>query len=345
MFGLGLSPLAAMQLVAGARAVTPMGNGRANKRVVLTIGATVQISVAAATAIRNRGSVLALFNKGGIDENGVNKWEADMRALGYVSESYRPSASAPKRLTSVAVGTYQLEEQVVLGFEHPFAANPRETQFRELLSNAALRVFADYTGDASKILQAGGATVAITAPYVRVQQVYDQAESSLPLFIPQVEEVIVPIGQAVTDLAIPLGIDHTIRALTIQQDTATVGEVADIISKLQLRGDNRFYIGTDGPVPFSDLVAAQNLERGGDVVANGAYLHIDMQEQGRLSKTWSKRQDNNLRLVVSAQPSVVAGAGASSIRILVHKLVRDTRVSGERRVTAPELPAELLTYV
>lgn len=323
------------------RARSDLLNGKRNKCIQLTFGVDVVTTTLLTGAIRNRGSVLALFPEIGVAEGGNDKALADARLFGIVSEAFRPSAGTATRLTSLAVGTTKLRETVRIFFENPFSANPRETQFMEHNIQAALQFFAKYSGDISRIVDVGTGAATLQNPFVRVSQVFDEDEAALPYFVPQYEVLTAPIALAQAALEIKLGIGDYIRGLTIMQDTQGIGEVSDIISTLQLRGDKRFWIGADGPCNYEDLARGMEFDVGGSVYAspNGAYLHLNFQEQGRLSKILSPAQDTNLRLVLGVAPSAAAGAVASYVRVLVHKLVRDPYVSPTgRTVVNPTLP-------
>ena len=112
-----------------------------------------------------------------------------------------------------------------------------------------------------------------------------------------------------------------LRGLVLQQDT-TIGEVSDIINGLQLHGDRREVIGPEMN-DWSLLTQAQENDWGGNILGAPAYLYVNFQRGGRLGNVWNPQQDSNLRLTVDCQPSVVAGATTSTIRVAMLELERD----------------------
>src|SRR5881394_1916373 len=131
MFRLRRNPRTAIVTIAGDRAFSRLINAVSSNFVTLMFTASLVISVASATSIRNRGSILAAFDEIGIDENGTDRHIYDGKVLRVLSEMAAPSALSARRVTSTAAATYPLEESVRIYFAHPFAAIPRETAFRE----------------------------------------------------------------------------------------------------------------------------------------------------------------------------------------------------------------------
>ena len=114
--------------VAGERTFLRLANGVRTNYITVVARATVQVSVAAATALRNRGSVFSLFDEIGIDENGRDVQIYRGNVLRFLSEMAAPSALTASR-AGVAVATYQLEEAARIYFSHPLSLDPTETGF------------------------------------------------------------------------------------------------------------------------------------------------------------------------------------------------------------------------
>jgi hypothetical protein len=248
------------------KAASKLANGKHNKFILLTIEATLNVTTIL-TGIKNRGSVLALFPLLGVDEDDSNVIAADGRLMGVVSDSMRTTPGSAVRLTSLAVGTYKLREQIKISFENPFGARSRETQFLEHELTSNLRAFMQSTLDVTKICTGGAAN--LTGVTARVLQVYDNEEKALPVFRTKFEQLVLPVASALDGFDMPLQKADYLRAITIQQDTTGAGEVNDIIQKISLTGDNREYIGgKSGPVSFADLAQSLEFEAGGSIYAS-----------------------------------------------------------------------------
>ncbi len=318
--------------VAGERTYSRLINGVQSHHVTLVARATVQISVAAATATLNRGSVWSLFDEVGIDENGSDAYLMHGRVLRFLSEMSAPSPLDYKRLTSTAVGTYTLVEAARIYFAHPYAVTPRETAFIERDTRQLFQVFVKLNSTpANALLTVGGATVAVTAVSVDVIHGYDSAETKRPLFIPRVRQQVDSVAATNAALPIYLKTPHAIRALVLSQETTTVGEVGDIINKVVLRGDFHSIIGPtvvgwenltlDGEFEFGGASGAAPNAAALGTFGNEAHWGINFQAGGRLSAILNPNQDSNLRWEVDCRPSV--SAGSSQIRTTIVELMVD----------------------
>lgn len=295
--------------------------------------ATVQISVAAATAILNRGSVFALADEIVLDENGTDRSIATGKALRFASEMAAPSALTAKRVTSTAVGTYLLEEMLRIYFAHPLALDPLETAFVERDPRQALNVQVRTNANpAAQLLTAGGATVAVTNIKWTVIQGFEKPTAQglqAPLYIPTIRQQTMQVNGAVSAQADYLRTTNLIRQVVVSQEVGGV-EVADIINSFTLRGDYRDIIGPSA-IDYNDFCLDSEFEFGGAVISsNRAHMGLNFQRYGRLSNVLNPAQDVNLRFEYNAQPS--ATAGQSLIRTTVFELQRDPLV------TAPDIP-------
>jgi len=310
--------------------------------VVITARATVTITVAAVTAIRNLGSVFAIFDRLRLNEGGPDTGTGDPRSFAFASEFKRGSAGTSTRLSSTAVGVTNLIERMVIPFEQ-LQAVLRETRYRVANPGVRWNLIMDVAADpAARLVTIGGATVVVSAISLDVRQYVAGANDALlPVYAPRYRQRELGISGAGTAQEIELDVGRDrLRGLTILQETATTGLVSDIINGFRLIDDEDQYIGEDGTITWSDLAADQEFVSGGNVFAgnNGSIVHLDFAEAGRLSHTLNTPRERNLRCVFDAQPSV-AGAGASRIRILSHLLSRENAVGANgRRVVSLDNP-------
>lgn len=328
--------------VAGQRIVTRLETDQSTDYLDVQVVGDITIAGGAADLIRNRGSILAIFDQNGVLEAGKEKVNVDGRILRFESEFHSASPLTATRLTSTAAGTYTLREQFRVYFATS-TITPRETSYRERDPSKFLEWFVRQVagGGADRIVKVSGAvTAALTNVKVTVSQLYNAEERQLPAFVPVVEQIEVPIVQVVQSLEVFLKPQHYVRGLTLLQDTAVHGEVNDVLEALILRSDRRTLIGPDMQ-PVDMLARAMEHNSGGDVYAGpkGALLHFNFAQNGRLANIHNPLEDPNLRFIFKAKPSAVAGAGASSIKIALWMLARDLYVDGRtgRRVVTESL--------
>jgi len=287
------------------------------------VRATVTLAAGPATAILNRGSVLCGFDRFGYDENGARFIDADPRILQIAHQMVAPrdTDTGRVRLTAVANGAYALEESVFLPFSNVQVAGQTESPYMERNPQNQFSAFIQRGPDSlvGRIVQTPG-TAVISAITVDLVQRYDLQRDRKGFFVPQIRhlaEVIVPGAGA--NFIVKLESTNYLQGLIIQQDTATAGEVPDIINSLALRADGRDFIGPQ-QVPYEDLQAEAQMEFAGDCVPAG-YLPIWFRQGGRLSNVVNANALANFRLEMNVQPSVVVGAGVSTIRVLALELI------------------------
>lgn len=314
---------------------TPMRliNGARTSYVDVVGRATVTISVAAATAILNRGSVFALADEIVLDENGTDKCLATGKVLRFASEMAAPSALSAKRVTSTAIGVYPLEEMVRIYFAHPLSLDPLETAFVERDARQSLNLQVKTNANPAAVLAtAGPATVVVSAIKWTVIQAYEKPGPNglvAPLYIPTIRQQTAQINGAVTQQTEYLRTTNLIRQIVISQEVGGV-EVSDILNSFAFRGDFRDIIGPS-PIDYNDFALDSEFEFGGAVIStNRAHIGMNFQRYGRLSDSLNPAQDVNVRLELNAQPS--ATAGQSIIRTTVFELARDGMA------TAPKIP-------
>jgi hypothetical protein len=316
-----LAPLNTIVPVGGTRIRSRLLNGMRTWVVKLTVRATVDVAVAPAGALRNRGSAFALFDEIGIEENGEERVRLDGRMLRFMSEFFAPSALTSVR-AATPIATYLLEESAYIYFAHPLSVAPQETVFRERDARQQVDVFVRMFAAPSAALNArlftvGGATVTISAVSVTVSQEFDARSAELPVFIPTMRMVQETIAGANTQLPIFLKSPHFLRGVFIQQDTDE-GEATDILSALALRGDFRHIIGPNQQ-GLDDLQHYGEFEAGGAVLGSQAYLGLNFQKSGKLSNVINPSDDVNLRIEANVTP----GAGTNPVlRIALMELER-----------------------
>jgi len=328
-----------LALAQGAdRVASKLVNGARTSGVMLVARATVQISVAAATALRNRGSVWALFDRIYINENGRDVSTVRGNVLRYASEVQAPSPLTAQRVTSTGVATYVLEEAAYIQFAHPLSLDPLETAYTERDSRQDFSVqFTMSPNFNGKMATAGGATIAVTGVSVDVVQDYELQTAnglSAPLFIPIIRETIQQVTGDVAADPIYIRTTNAIRQMIISQEDSVLGEVGDILRSFTLKGDYRDIIGPT-PLSVTDLLYRGEFGFGGaSISSNKSHVALNFQRYGRLSQVLNPVQDSNLRLQISALPSVsgVAAGGTSQIRVTSFELFRAPAV------TAPAVP-------
>lgn len=326
--------------VVGRRAFVDLENGVQTHDVSVTIRGTLTIAVAAAAAILNGGSILAAFEEAGIF-NGSDLQVWNPLVARFVSELLAPQPLSATRLTSTAIGAYDLVEQFTLPCAVPYALNPRETAMMELNIQSQLQAFVKrFNPDASKIATAGGGggTVELSGIEVTVQQKFDGFEQALPYYQPRVTRIVEDITGTNKNKEIKISTDAALRGMIITERTSDVGLVSDILNAVSLVSTERNYIGPQ-KVSKDDWQRRTERWAGGDIYTpdtNASHTAIWFQEYGRLSNILQPG-DTNLKLVVDVQPS--ASAGTSQLEITLIELVRDLRVGPNgRRIVSAEAP-------
>lgn len=329
MYSLQRNGRASIVPVAGEQAFSRLVNAVQSNFVTLIFRCTLTIAVAAALAVYNRGSILAAFDEVGIDENGTTRHIYDGRVLRFLSEMAAPSALNAVRVpASGAIGVYNLEEAVRIYFASPMSMVPRETAYLERDVKQIFSAYVKLKQNAVNFIAppGGGGTSVITNLTVSVSHGYDASETARPFFVPTVTQQIVDVVAVNDTLTEYIKTSHSLRGLVISQDTTTKGEVADIINSLALKGDFHNVIGPK-QIAWNDLCLEQEFDFGGAVTSqNRAHLGLLFQDHGRLSQILNPNQDNNLRFEFNVQPTALAGAGTSRIRITRLNLERDPAI-------------------
>jgi len=329
--------------IAGKTAQVDLDSIRHTRYLTVTAQLVFTTTVAVIAAIRNLGNPFSIVDRIRLSESGVDTGVGDPRLFGFASDYLKGQAGSRTRLTSTAIGVYNLIERIVIPFERIAQAIGSESRYR--VKNPANRFQLNFDVNATpeqRLATPGGATIAVSGIVFQVRQyTAEPNDAQLPLFAPRWREQIVQVPGASAALRheLDMGGDY-LRGITIAQETTTTGLVTDAITGVQLRDDRRIFIGESGQVTWAELCADQEFLSNGDVFASngGSMLHIDFQDRGRLSHLLSPAEiSGRLRLLFNAAPS--AQPGATQIRTLLHAMTRDVSTSvPNRRVVTPALP-------
>lgn len=321
--------------------LSPQANGNAGRRVTLpnfknvktlawhvkVIG-QLQISVAAATAILDTGSILSVFDECGIND-GQDRMPSNPLDMRFVSELFAKKPLPATRAASTAIGTYQLSESFTIFASYPHGAVPEEVSFieRNPLGDYFfyIKQTANADGGASRLVTPGGATVAVTNVVVTVRQEYVAMGGQLPIFQPRIEQDVIQISG--TNAALPKNFlkNYYLQGMLWRQDISGGPRVGDIVSAFRLSGTNRDFIGPE-MVASDEYQQYVNQEAGGNVYTIGAanpYLPFWFQRNGRLGKI-IRPNDPNFKATLSVANSVTAGT--SEVQVTYFLLDRDNTV-------------------
>lgn len=315
--------------VAAQRAYAQLLNKTSTHFLQFNFSGRLTIAGGAATAIRNRGSLLAAFDEVGLEENGKDRALLRGTVARAYSEEAAPSALSAVRLTNTAAAAYNLKESVRVYFAHPYAANPIETAWREHDVQMKVQAFVTLaaSGGADRLCQVGGAVTAVLDQLaVTVQQGHDPDLTLAPFFLPSYRQIVTDVPAANAELRVSLQTNSLLRSIMISQEDTVVGEVPDVLNGVTLLGDTQSWIGPKS-VKLEDLIAGSEFEFGGLSGWNSgdAHLGLNFQRFGRLTRVFNPNQDANLRLELDVQPSVV-GTGTSKIRVTLCELIADAQL-------------------
>lgn len=299
--------------VNNTRVSTTAENNKRTERYDLRVTGQVDIT-GAGTGIINRGSILAALGDVGFTDGGADKVVCDARLLRFIAEAMAPSALPATRLAGAGIQAATLLSEIVpIWLSAARTANPNETKYVEVNKQLQLTPFVTPAQFITRLAQGGGLVGTITNLAVDVVQVFDDMLGTPPWLSAYTRQIVTNVAGASNALKIDLRGSRYVRGIAIQQDTS-LGEVSDIINGLVLRGDERAIYG-DRAIPFADLQAFQAEEYGGALPPG--YLYIDFARYGRLSTFYNPYEDTNLRLELDVQPSAVAGATNSVVRVAV----------------------------
>lgn len=321
---------------AGNRVLTKLTSGVFHRALRIRAACTIAISVAAVTNIRNKGSAFAIWDflglTGGGDSDVVSM---DGRTTRAIAEFYSLSGLSATRLTTTAVGNYNLVEEAVIQFSFAGDADPHAWAYTKKDQGKDLYFFAQLRADGGTggLVTQGGATVVMSNQTLQVEELFDPTTVGQPDFIPFVRQITKKIAANGLQDPIYINAQNAIRGLFIQE-TTDQGEVGDILVDLSLfSGKNTYY----GPaqIPIDDLKRSQEFEYGGAVysvglgpsatgASIGAYTFLNFAENGRMPNM-IPATESDLQLRVTANTSGQAGVTQSNLVITSIEGVRDAR--------------------
>lgn len=353
-----MAPLVQAQFVPGQDNTSRLLNGVRTGYIAMEITATVTIAVATATALRNDGSLAALFSRVVFYENGNPIVQRDARSMSRMTELLGFCPSSNIRLSAtLTAAAYALREHIVIPFAWPLAVNPWETCFVAIDQNSPNTVgltahgtFWTAAGAATAnnaLLTPGvNGTAAVTLLNVALVQEFDTDIAIKPLFRPYMQDLVsAPFVGAVADQPFYIDYPDTLRSLMIQQDT-DAGAVGDIITAYQFRTDTSTIDGNGNDLVFADQVQ-QMVRRFGGAISAGriartaspfvdpAYLFRNFQSSGRLSNVLVRAQiGQNVRLLITGAGSGTGTSGTSVVRAGMDRLQKVDGVTNMANVTS-----------
>jgi len=296
------------------RTFIDLANGKRTFGLSFVFRQVATVTVAALTAIRNRGSLLSQFTKIGINDNGKDIVNIDTRSAGILGNVHSGQTFPSTRLAT-PVAVYNLEETVYMPLANPLSVSPSETAFSERNPNTRLRAFVTWVPDNTQIANVGPATLVLGTPTVTVVQHYDDDRGSVPSKLsPFWREIVTSVPNANATLRALLDSTLRLRGILLQQDT-NIGEVTDILANgFRLLSAQRVFYGP-GQIAYAELQRDAIREFGGDFGAAAGYLYLNFQRNGRLAEVINQARNAQLRFEFNAIPSVTGGATSSNIRI------------------------------
>lgn len=337
-----LPPITTFQT--GARAYSKINSGFRTGYIDLDITATLTLAGGPATIIRNDGSLLALFDFLGLEENGEDIVYADARMLGALSQIVQGNTGKNQRLRALADGAYTLTESVRIPFAWPLSGAPWETCHVERDPQQTTQVFAVANNNTANIVTTAG-TAVITNLTIQPRQTYDDLRVALPpFFVPKIRMVSQPVAGAADGLPFYIRGSLIQRGVLIAADT-NVGIANDVISQIKLVDDMRSYIGPRA-ANFAQISRGQAFSYGGNASAFGGNIVAadtdapglgtyfqNWQDGGRLSMCYNPRtQGENLRWEADVVASTMTGATSQVLKALLIEL--DPRPGVTRAIPA-----------
>lgn len=328
MYSLQTEPKASFTPNGLTRSGVQLTNGKLGRWVTGVARLRVAVSVAAATEVRNRGSVLGVLDELVIAENRAERHLLDGMTALVIQSMNGLSALERTRLPqnadgTVPIGTYLLEESFRLFFAWPFGAKPEETSFVERDMRMQFELLAKTPANlADGIITPGPATVVIDQFSIDVFQDYSVASTvTAPYFLPTITQRVLNVNGPLNKEPFYLNLTNPLRGLIISQRVDGYGEVNDIITQLTLRGANKVIIG-DSPASWNDLVIQAGYNFGGEINAPGhrAHLPISFMQNGMLSKRLEPAEYTNFRLEIWGAKSAKGGAGQNMVRVTLLEL-------------------------
>lgn len=345
-----------------------LDNRMRTDRLIIRVRGTLNVTVAAAGAIRNGGDISAVVQHA-LNANGEDVFGIARGALLRFRSAYRSGQNigvtrlgdglTVAQQAAVPVGAYPLESVYEINFSDRMNVVPGETAFMESDPSSFLQLDSILNANGPTSLVApGGATLSLTGVTVQVEQVAAPAAgNALPVFRPRYRELSQVVAGSNAQDTFYLKSAQRVAELIIAAETTVAdgGTIysAAVLNSLRLIGDGGANIIGPGQTPFSVLVDSMRALTGGDVVlgANSegaldagaqikAMFMADFAQYGRLKDTIvPQRQYPNFRIEANDQPD--PAATTSRIVVGLTELVRPGEENGWP-VVSPELPAWLV---
>jgi hypothetical protein len=321
---------------AGERVYVDLDNNARTFGVMVTLSATYTMGTdVTGSALRNRGSLLAAISKIGIRMDGIERIICDGRTLGALQDIMSGGRKRRRDLATVVVTTAQsLVESVFVPASLFGLAVPSETALLEENTKVPVQLFLELASNAADAIAKKGSssgTVTLGTVTAKVAHLLDNKRADLPLFRPIFREIVTPIPSDNSGQEISLRGSKYLAGVIIQQDS-DIGEVTDMINKIQLIGDGGYSI-IQQPTDWQHFVNfTQPQNDDGDPIAGYAYGMINFVDEGKLSHMLHPLVAPNLRLVLDAASSDTSGATNSKIRVTIIEMERHPQL------TTPTLP-------
>lgn len=345
-----------------------LDNRMRTDRLIVRVRGTLNVTVAAAGAIRNGGDISAVVQHA-LNANGEDVFGIARGALLRFRSAYRSGQNTGvvrlgdgltvAQQAAVPVGAYPLESVYEINFSDRMNVVPGETAFMESDPSSFLQLDSILNANGPTSLVApGGATLSLTGVTVQVEQVAAPAAgNALPVFRPRYRELSQVVAGANAQDTFYIKSAQRVAEIIIAAETTVAdgGTIysAAVLNSLRLIGDGGANIIGPGQTPFSVLVDSMRALTGGDVVlgANSegaldagaqikAMFMADFAQYGRLKDTIvPQRQYPNFRIEANDQPD--PAATTSRIVAGLTELVRPGEENGWP-VVSPELPAWLV---
>jgi hypothetical protein len=303
------------------------------------VSATVQFAVNPVTAIRGNGSVLQAFDYTVFDEQGdLILPQVPPQLVRQLNEAGAQSALPASRLSSVAVGTYQISELFLIPFAFPDMRMPQETAFRDKKADGKVQIGIQLSANwLQNLVNPGTSTVTMTNITVTAMQRHNPSQTTMPWFRPRYTFPTANVAASGQQAPIVIGSNMWCAGLLLAQlGQLAAGQmyVTDILNSFRFQSDQVRYLPDFLPLTMVQQLAQYTQGGAVDVTGFASFYFHNFRNHGRLS-TMTPPNMSNYQVIPNAQPSVTAGVTSSMIQILLVNMERIGVVSGNRIVTNP----------
>lgn len=262
----------------GQRSQAQMATGVRTSSLTFKAAGTVTTAVHPLNSIMNGGKLRACFQYSGLNEGSDDVWRPDCRSIARQSDLYLGGPSSNIPLISLAAGAYALKDQWTIYACSPSAVRPWETAWVAKNQQTQTYAFVDVVpllGSGPNWNVAGvlgavaaGGTCVLTNLTVSIEQEFDEQINIQSYFRPRYRTVAFAQPAGVTaDTPFVLNQTLPVRSILLAQDS-NVGTVPDSLTGVRLIYDKGQIIGTQGVVPWDDLVQSMDKRYGGAIDAS-----------------------------------------------------------------------------